>query len=83
MIKDQTYFIQLAVNGFILYQTNYVAIYDWAAGNHSGTFVGQNGDRDINFPAIVKGITANGTTANVVITVAYNRSTTLSQNVWT
>ena len=85
MIKDQTYFIQLAVNGFILYQTNYVAVYNWTPAGITlpDTYVGQNGDRLAGFPAIIKGITANGTTANVVITVAYNRSITLSQNVWT
>ena len=84
MIQGQTYFIQLAVNGFILYQTNYVASFDWtASGGQLADSIGKNGKRLSGFIPIVKGINSNGTTANVVITVAYNRSLTLSQNVWT
>jgi len=77
MIRGQTYFIQLAVNGFILYQNNYVATGDYSTAPATNT-IGLN-----QVLGIVKGISANATTANVVITVAYNRSLTLSQNVWT
>ncbi len=88
MIKDQTYFIQLAVNGFILYQANYVAVFDWLTPGQPATDTGRNGKRisvstGVLGSPLIKGITANGTTANVVITVAYNRSITYSQNVWT
>jgi hypothetical protein len=68
MVVNTVYNIQLAVNGFILYQINWVA-----------AAVGTN----INPTRILRGLNVNSTTANAVITVSYNRSTTVDQNLWT
>lgn len=74
MIKGNNYFIQLAVNGFILFQTYVTAQDSSGATNYL---------LNSNPKLILKGITSNGTTANAVITVTYNRSTTANQNVYT
>jgi hypothetical protein len=67
MISGNTYKVQLAVNGFVLYDVNYIA-------TTSGTNI---------VTKILKGLNSNSTTANAVITISYVRSRTQDQNLWT
>ena len=68
-IVGNTYVIQLAVNGFIIYQTNFIVP---AAGAGA---VAETG--------IFRGFNADSSTINAVITISYRRSLTVNQNIWT
>lgn len=67
MTENITYNVELKVNGFILFQNNFVA-------KALGTNI-----ENRKF----KGLNINSNTANVVITISYPRSLTVDQNLFT
>ncbi len=68
MIQNAVYKVQLSVNGLVLYEVNYLN--DQVGGTNQ-----------VNV-GIKRGLNANSTTANALITVSYVRSTVQDQNLW-
>ncbi len=82
MIDGQKYNIQLAVNGFIVYQTVFTP--DIGTSTDTTTTIFNDGTTSYTrVSQIFKGLNINSATANVVITISYARSKTQDQNLFT